>query len=73
MRKLDKKKGIHVQCCSAKISLNLMLKPIRTLVETIVAKLAPFCIPRYSWRFGPSFLSGQLLKSLYDTTLYRVQ
>ena len=53
MRKLDRKKGTHIQCCFAKMSLNLMFNPIRTLVETIVVKLAPFCIPRFSRRFGP--------------------
>ena len=70
---IEKKGFMSVQCFFAKISLNLMLKPIRTLVETIVAKLAPFCIPRYSRRFlshgFPSYLNSYLIWSTRSASM----
>ena len=61
VRKLVRKQGIDRTCCFAKISKNLMFKPISSVVETIV-KMAPFCIPTCSFRLV-LFLSGPLLNT----------
>ena len=41
MRKLGRKKGIHVECCFAKISFNLMLNTNQNLSGDNRSKVQP--------------------------------
>ena len=57
IRKLVRKqRADYYTCCFAKSSYNLMFKPIRSVVKTIIVKLERFCIPT-SLRLGLSFSS----------------
>ena len=58
-----KQRPAYYTCFFAKSSLNLMFKPIRSVVETIKVKLDRFCIPTCSLRLVLSFSSESLLNT----------